>query len=32
MEALYVVGYIFVILLMAELIIAPKWIEHDRET
>jgi hypothetical protein len=32
MDALYVVGYIFLILLMAELIIATKWIEHDRET
>jgi hypothetical protein len=30
MDALYVVGYIFLILLMAELIIATKWIEHDR--
>jgi hypothetical protein len=25
-----VVGYIFLILLMAELIVATKWIEHDR--
>lgn len=32
MDALYVVGYIFLICLMAELIIATKWIEHDRET
>jgi hypothetical protein len=32
MDALYVVGYIFLILLMAELIIATKWIEHDLET
>jgi hypothetical protein len=32
MDALYVVGYIFLICLMAELIIATKWIEHDLET
>ncbi len=32
MDALYVVGYIFLICLMAELIIATKWIEHDRDT
>jgi hypothetical protein len=30
MDALYVAGYVFLILLMAELIIATKWIEHDR--
>jgi hypothetical protein len=32
MDALYVVGYIFLICLMYELMTATKWIEHDRDT
>jgi len=32
MDALYVSGYIFMILLMWGLIMATRWIEHDRET
>jgi hypothetical protein len=32
MDALYVTGYIFLIALMYELMIATKWIEHESET
>jgi hypothetical protein len=31
MDALYVVGYIFLIFLMGELIVATKWIESERD-